>query len=262
VAPGSTVERLQTGHKGRVGLSLGLRNRDAGFQAAKDMQPHHLVGRRLLQPVGAGQHATLQSQRQPHIGLLAAGLADEACWCDANDGNGRVTDDQRLPNDIATAAETPLPIGVTDDRVRRFAGILDGCRKQPPDRWMDAEHFEKSPRDEATIRFLRRPTVDTNLPAVQTALRCHQRGESSVVMAQLLELCVAEPLSWAVVASAQHAGRLRVRKYDQFVWSVDASQRREQHAMPQTENGRVNADAQCERRDGNAGEHGTTANLT
>ena len=81
------VERFQAGLKDRVGLRLGLRLRDARLQSSEDVEPHHLVGRRIVQPVAAGQHAGLQPQRQPEVGLLPAGFADEAGGRDADDGH-------------------------------------------------------------------------------------------------------------------------------------------------------------------------------
>lgn len=57
-----TVERFQPSLEDRVGLGLRPRRSDFGSQPAEYMQPHHLFGGRVVQPIPAGQHGGLHAQ--------------------------------------------------------------------------------------------------------------------------------------------------------------------------------------------------------
>jgi hypothetical protein len=49
-----------------------LRGGHAGLQSSEHVQPHRLVGRRIVQSIDARLHARLQTQRHPQVGLLPA----------------------------------------------------------------------------------------------------------------------------------------------------------------------------------------------
>ena len=95
---GGAVERLQAGLKDGVGLRLGLSRRHARLQSSEHVEPHHFVGRRIVQPIAAGQHAGLHAQREPEVRLLPAGFADEARRRDADDGQRRLRSVKVLPS--------------------------------------------------------------------------------------------------------------------------------------------------------------------
>src|SRR5688572_24944938 len=81
------------------------------------------------------------------------------------------------------------------------------------------------------------------------------------MLLQLLEFRIAEPSSRTSCASSKHAGGARIGQHDQFAWPLNASQRREQHAVPHAEDCRVGADAEREGRDHDDREHRISPDL-
>ncbi len=151
---GRAIERLQVGLQYAIGLRLGLSGRDAWRQPREDMEPHRLVWWRLAQPVVAGNHARLQTQRYPGIRLLAVGFADEAGRRDADDRQRRLSNRQGLAEHVRASAEAPLPIGMAD---HHFAGIgaIDIGGKDPAKRGPAAQHLEEGAGHQArAYRFL------------------------------------------------------------------------------------------------------------
>ena len=154
------VERLQAGLKDRVGLALRLRERHAGLQPSEYVEPHHLVGGRVVQPIGAGQHDRRGVERQPQIGLLAGGFADEAARRDADDRRGASAHRERLADHVGPAAEASLPVGVADHRVRRARAVVV-VGEDAADGGADAEHLEESTRYQTPARFFPGATVES-----------------------------------------------------------------------------------------------------
>ena len=140
---GRAVERLQAGMKDRVRLGLRLRARDTRFESRKDVEPHRLLGRDVVQPIAAGQDARLRPQREPDIRLLADSLADESRCCDTDDGQRHVTYGQRRAQHVRTPAEASLPVGIADDDLGCHGSIV-GRGEQPADRGRNPQHFKES----------------------------------------------------------------------------------------------------------------------
>ncbi len=159
--------------KYRVGLCLGLGVRHSWSEPPEDVQPHHFFWRLFGEPIATRKHARLQPQREPDVGQLSAGFADEARRRDSNDRDGRAPDHQRLTEHVEAPSEPSLPVRVTDDRVRGLALVL-GSSEQAANRWPYAQHLEECSGDKAPACFLRRSALDADLPGGQAALRGHQ----------------------------------------------------------------------------------------
>src|SRR5947209_20260620 len=107
------------------------------------MEPHHFFGRPIVQPIAAGQHARLHSQREPEVRPLAAGFTDKAGRRDTDDGQGGVAHGERLADDVWAAAEASLPVVVADDGDGRLAAII-GRREYPANRGAYAQNLKES----------------------------------------------------------------------------------------------------------------------
>src|SRR5439155_8175862 len=118
----------------------------AWFQSSEHVKPHNLFWRRLVQPIGAGEHAGLHAQREPEVGLLPAGFADESWRRDADDGERRVAHREGLAQHVESAAEATLPVAVTHDGARRLGAVFVGC-EDPANRRANAENLKEAARD-------------------------------------------------------------------------------------------------------------------
>ena len=150
------VERFEARPKNRVGLALRLHRRHAPFQPAEHLQPHHLVGRPVVEPVHARQHERRRVQRQPDVRLLSRRLADETARRHADDRRAAAPHGQALAEHVGAAAEAPLPVAVADDGARRGGAAVRG-REDAAQEGALLEQRERRGGDVGGGHALRRP---------------------------------------------------------------------------------------------------------
>jgi hypothetical protein len=138
------------------------------------MKPHDIGGRRIVQPILAGQHSGLHSQREPEVRLLSAGFADKAARGDTDDGQGGLAHRDGLAEHVEAAAEASLPVVVTQDGGGCPGAVL-GRREYPADRGANAESLKESTGYQPATGFFPLAIIEADLPGAEAALRSHHR---------------------------------------------------------------------------------------
>src|SRR5678815_756124 len=133
------------------------------------MEPHRFAGRRVVQPVPAGEHTGLHGQREPKIRLLPAGFADKAWRRDTDEGQNRFVQSEGLAEYIGTAAEPVLPEVGANDGGWRLDAVL-GRSEYPADCRANAQRLKESTRYQAAARFFPLAAVEADLPVAEAAL--------------------------------------------------------------------------------------------
>ena len=200
-----------------------------------------------MQPVAAGQHRRLHGQRQPDIRPLADGFAEERSRRNADDRKHAVADSDRGAEDVGTAAEAALPVVVADHCVSRHR-IVIGI-EGPSEQRRHTQRAEVFGRHHAGANLFRLAPIDP-----RTAGARDSSGRPSDRRTQWTRRAVAgtrigqqaRSLRSDPTETPPAPGLVSMTSPSRIVHR----QRAQENAVEQTEDRRVGADSQRQRKDG------------
>ena len=219
-----------------------------------------------------GLEARVQGQRHGDVGGLAdLHRAREPARRHADDDGGDAVHLHRLADDGRVAAESPLPVAPGDDGHRRRGEPVVVFGQRPAEDRGDAEARVIAAGGELAQDLGLGKAVHEQVDLIE-GREGEDVGEPGVMRAEVLEREQRETrarrpsrrgIDGAVVLTRPRhpaARALHVAEQDQAVGIADG-ERAQQHVVHQAEHGRVGADAQGQREDGDGGESGGVGEL-
>ena len=176
-------------------IGLGLLQGDAGLEAAHHLQPHdaHDGALVVVEPFAAGLDVGLHHHRDPQVGGIAHGFAEEAGRSDADDLERSLAEGDDFPEHVGAAREAAVPKAVADDGVGRVVrDAVVGLGEDAADDGLHAQDVEVGAADQAGVHVLGGAAIDRGADAIGVALRGTHIGEDLLSVADVLVLAIAE----------------------------------------------------------------------